>query len=100
MNQIAQIIIIMKKGLVFIAGIIVGCVLTVTVMFIIAKTYSSHNPDITEAKHPVPFTLSDRFEVLQVLEEGTLAQCIDAEDAKDGFALPSVSAPVVYIVAE
>lgn len=78
----------MKKGVVFILGVLTGILLT----FIFAVIYSHHlesdpenDPRITYFDTPSEFTGSDKYEVFQVLRNGALAR-------SDDFV-------VVYIIA-
>lgn len=62
-----------------------------------AAMFSSYDEraKLTLAQKPQPFTLADKFEIIQVLDNGALAR---AEDQGDLFRL--FSAPIVYILAD
>lgn len=85
----------MKKGLVFILGLISGIILTIAVLFVIGINSSKSNSNITLAEQQVPFSSSNRFEVFQVLSDGALANC-----EEDKYSQAMFSGPVVYIIAE
>lgn len=70
----------MKKGVVFILGVLTGILLT----FIFAAIYSHHlesdsenDPRITYFDSPTVFTSSGKYEVIQVLPNGALASSDD-----------------------
>lgn len=85
----------MRKGLVFILGLVAGCLLTIAVLYVIALNSSESNSDITIAEREIPFDLSNRFEVFQVLSDGALAHCEDVE-----YSMSMFTGPIVYILAE
>lgn len=90
----------MKKGLVFCLGTLTGIVLTIIVLFAIGvyigkKDDIKKDSDFTLSEQPIDFTISDKFEVFQVLEDGALAH---SQDKK--YTGTSIFAdPVVYILS-
>lgn len=88
----------MKKWLVFLLGIVTGFILTLVILYIISFAISNNtNSDIfTMAEQQVEFTISDRFEVFQVLDNGALAHCEESDEYLTSLFL----GPVVYIVAD
>lgn len=87
----------MKKWLVFLLGIVAGFILTVVILSIIGFAISSNTNSgiFTMAEQQVEFTMSDRFEVFQVLDNGAMAHCEERE-----FSTSFFMGPVVYIVAD
>lgn len=83
----------MKKGIVFLLGVLTGIVLTFIFAFIYSIYLSSDpnsDPRITYFKTPTEFTISDKFEVFQVLEAGALAHSRDYSYSSDIYGDPTV----------
>ena len=58
----------MKKGLIFILGMVTGCLLTCFVLFCIGMTMnSSEKTNVTYSEQPTEFTAASKFEVFQVI---------------------------------
>lgn len=84
----------MKKGLLFLIGMIVGAVLAVMVLFVIGVSRSNKEENrIQIAEQPTLFTLSQKFEIFQVLDGGALAHC-----EEKGYSGSMFVGPVVYIL--
>lgn len=79
----------MKKGLVFILGILLGIILTI-LFAIIWSSYHKDDENITYFDSPKEFTVSDKFEIFQVLEYGALAQSRKTEYNSDIYGDPIV----------
>lgn len=79
----------MKKWIVYILGVLTGIVLTFIFAFV--YTYSvKHDNGITYSETPTEFTVSDRFEIFQVLEYGALAKCQEKTKSYEYFGDPIV----------
>lgn len=86
----------MKKGLIFFLGIITGSILTVVFLAILGNIYSSVNDSgITIAEKQTAFTIANKFEVFQVLDDGALANCEERSYSTSYF-----TGPVVYILSD
>lgn len=86
----------MRKSLIFFLGVVTGCVLTITVLFVIGITNSNTNEsDITIAEQQTVFTTATKFEVFQVLGDGALANC-----EEKGYSTSLFTGLVVYIVTD
>ncbi|MDE5596185.1 MAG: hypothetical protein K2I89_11540 [Muribaculaceae bacterium] len=79
----------MKKGLVFILGILIGIILTI-LFAIIWSSYHKDDEDIAYFDSPKEFTVSDEFEIFQVLEYGALAQSRKTEYKSNIYGDPIV----------
>ena len=84
----------MKKWLVFLLGIVTGCILTIVALLVISKGHSGVN-QITVSEQQTEFTLAKKFKVFQVLGDGALADCGNDEDSISWF-----TGPVVYILMD
>ena len=86
----------MKKGLIFVLGMITGCLLTCIVLFFIGRTMAaSEETNVTYSEQPVAFTEASKFEVFQVLENGALAHC-----EKLSYGSSSFFGPIVYLMSD
>lgn len=84
----------MKKWLIFLLGIITGCIVTFVTLLVISKVNSGVS-QITVSEQQTEFTLAKRFEVFQVLGDGALARCED-----DEYSTSLFTGPVVYILMD
>lgn len=85
----------MKKGLLFLLGVLVGCILTFGGLFIYSKMRSTpEQSGIRMAKQKTKFTVANKFEVFQSFEDGALA----TSEVKDYVS--TFTGPVVFLVAE
>lgn len=82
----------MKKWLVFLLGIVTGCIVTIVALLVISKVHSGVN-QITVSEQQTEFTLAKKFEVFQVLGDGALAHCED-----DEYSISVFTGPIVYIL--
>ena len=86
----------MKKGLIFVLGMITGCLLTCIVLFFIGRTMAaSEETNVTYSEQPVTFTEASKFEVFQVLENGALAHC-----EEHSYGSSSFFGPIVYLMSD
>lgn len=88
----------MKKGLVFILGIVTGILLTVITAYVWASSMETNpdtDPRIIYFNEPTDFTISDKFEVFQVLPTGALAQSRNYSYSSEIY-----SDPIVFIIAK
>lgn len=86
----------MKKGLVFIFGVLTGILGTILVLALVGKgleTSQQNNFNVAEQK--TTFTVADSFEVFQVLEDGALANCEEKVGPSTLF-----TGPIVFLVAD
>ena len=85
----------MKKGLYFLLGAIVGCLLTFGGFYVVAKMQTNtEQSGIRLAKQKTKFTVANKFEVFQSFEDGTLAR----SEEKDFVS--SFTGPIVFLVAD
>lgn len=84
----------MYKVLVFLLGLIVGCVLTVAFLFILRKDSKKSNTDITWSSQQIPFEAT-KFKIFEVLPDGAIAISGNTESSHQTF-----TGPLVYIIAE
>lgn len=98
-----------RKRVIILFVILIPCLLFLAIVYIPLKISRSIQAEMTVtmfasyddkakltlAQKPQPFTLADKFEIIQVLDNGALAR---AEDQGDLFRL--FSAPIVYILAD
>lgn len=98
-----------RKRVIILFVILIPCLLLLATVYIALKINRSIQAEMTvtmftsyddKAKltlvqKPQPFTLADKFEIIQVLDNGALAR---AEDQGDLFRL--FSAPIVYLLAD
>ena len=86
----------MKKGLIFVLGMITGCLLTCIVLFFIGITMAaSEETNVTYLEQPVAFTEASKFEVFQVLENGALAHCEELSYGSSSFF-----GTIVYLMSD
>ena len=86
----------MKKGLIFILGMVTGCLLTCFVLFCIGMTMnSSEKTNVTYSEQPTEFTAASKFEVFQVINNGALARC-----EEHSYGNTSFFGPIVYIMSD
>lgn len=86
----------MKKGLIFLSGMIIGGILTFVSLAVLSKVYQNNDTTgITMAEQQIEFTTAKRFEVFQVLEDGVLANC-----EENNYSVSLFTGPVVYIVTD
>lgn len=87
----------MKKGLVFIFGVLTGILLTIAILVVVGKGLgSSQQNNFNVAEQKTPFTVADSFEVFQVLEGGALAKCKEEEIG----SVTLFTGPIVFLVAD
>ena len=85
----------MKKGLLFLLGVLVGCIITFGGLFIYSKMQSTpEQSGIRMAKQKTKFTVANKFEVFQSFEDGALA----TSEVKDYVS--TFTGPVVFLVVE
>lgn len=89
----------MKNFLIFILGVIVGGLLTLGGLYELSDTQAQpeeeSNSGITLAEQQTEFELADRFEVVQVIDGGALAN-----SEKKEYGISYFSGPLVYILAD
>lgn len=82
----------MKKWLIFLLGIITGCLVTFVTLLVISRVHLGVG-QITVSEQQTEFTLAKKFEVFQVLGDGALARCGD-----DEYSISVFTGPIVYIL--
>ncbi|MCI2109155.1 MAG: hypothetical protein LKK12_04530 [Bacteroidales bacterium] len=99
----------MRKGPVFISGFFLGIICTALVLFFIGREASSTvNPEtgvsypqgVTLSDHPIEFTESFDFKVLQVLDKGALALCRSRDGDPQLGVSPSYLGTTIFIVSD
>lgn len=84
----------MKKGVVFALGMGAGFILAIVLLVIISVIYANNTTNgITYSEQQTEFTVSDAFEVFQVVNGGALAHCQE----KGGSFF---TGPIVFIVSD
>ncbi|MES5133690.1 hypothetical protein [Hoylesella timonensis] len=85
----------MKKGIYFLLGVIVGCLLTFGGFYVFAKMQTTtEQSGIRLAKQKTKFTVANKFEVFQSFEDGALARSEEKE------FVSSFTGPIVFLVAD
>lgn len=86
----------MKKGLVFILGLITGVILTMITLFVISKEYSKETgPAFNMSEQQIPFITATKFKIFQVADNGALANC-----EENISTISSFTGPVVFIPSD
>ena len=89
-------IFVMRKGLLFLLGVITGILLTLIFALVYSHSLQSDvetDPNITQFDTPTEFTASNKFEVFQVLSTGALAQSRDYSFSSEIYGDPIVFIP-------
>lgn len=90
-----------KSILIFVGGVVTGIVLTIVVLFAIARSQANNgstNDDIVMFEKPQDVITAKKFEIMQVLPDGTALATVETD--YDDYNMDNIGVIVLFLPKE